>query len=108
MHIYRLIPIAEPGDPRWQLSPYQGEVVVRAKNSGDARQVAVEAEADFMRAGAKPGEGVSTTNASAFRNEKLYTVIEDLSGRYPVEGERRVLEGTIRDVIRPLQGRERR
>jgi hypothetical protein len=108
MHIYRLIPIAEPGDPHWQLSPYQGEVVVRAKSSGDARQVAVEIEADFLNTDAKPGEGVSTTNASAFRNEKLYTVIEDLSGRYPVEGERQVLEGTIRDVIRPLQDRERR
>ena len=107
MHIYRLIPAAGPEDPNWSLSPCQGEVVVRAKSSGDARIVATEAEADFPELRAKPAEGVSTASASAFRNEKLYTVIEDISGRYPGEGPRAILSGSFdHKVILPLVARD--
>lgn len=107
MRIYRLIPVAGPEDPNWSLSPCQGEVVVRAKSSGDARIVATAAEADFLDVDAKPGEGVSTAGASAFRNEKLYTVIEDISGRYPGEGPRAILSGSFsRNVILPLVARD--
>ncbi|MCD2178141.1 hypothetical protein [Rhizobium sp. C1] len=106
MHIYRLIPVAEADDPNWSLSPDQGEVIVRARTSGDARVVAAEAEADFLQHHAKPGEGVSTADASAFRNEKLYTVIEDLSGRYVSEGPRQLLSGSVDPkVILPLTAR---
>lgn len=80
---------------------------MRAKSSGDARIVATEAEADFPENRAKPGEGVSTAAASAFRNEKLYTVIEDISGRYPSEGPRAILSGSFdRNVILPLVARD--
>lgn len=107
MRIYRLIPVAGPEDPNWSLSPYHGEVIVRAKTSGDARIVATEAEADFPEHDAKPGEGVSTAGASAFRNEKLYTVIEDISGRYANEGPRAVLSGLFDGrVILPLIARD--
>jgi hypothetical protein len=45
---------------------------------------------------------VSTVNASAFREEKLYTVIEIERERRDLE--RGVIEGNVRiDVIRPLQ-----
>jgi hypothetical protein len=104
MKIYRLIPAAPYDDPNWELSPPQGEVVVRALTSGDARQVAVEAEADFLDVAAKPAQGVSSSGASAFRNEKRYTVIEMPAGQFSQEGPRGVLSGCIRtDVILPLQ-----
>jgi len=107
MRIYRLIPVADPDDPNWSLSPCQGEVVVRAKSSGDARMVATTAEIDFPEIGAKPAEGVSTASASAFRNEKLYTVIEDISGRYSSDGPRAILSGAFDPrVILPLVARD--
>ncbi|HWU64062.1 MAG TPA: hypothetical protein VN112_18760 [Ensifer sp.] len=107
MRIYRLIPVAGPEDPHWSLSPFQGEVVVRAKTSGDARIVATAAEADFPEHAAKPAEGVSTAGASAFRNEKLYTVIEDISGRYSSDGPRAILSGSFdKRVILPLVARD--
>lgn len=107
MHIYRLIPVAGPEDPNWSLAPCQGEVVVRAKTSGDARIVATAAEEDFPGNGAKPAEWVSTESASAFRNEKLYTVIEDISGRYPSDGPRAILSGSFkRNIILPLVARD--
>ena len=95
MQIYRLKPSAPDTDPSWELSPGHGEIIVRAKSSGDARQVAAEAETDFLDIPAKPGEGVSTIGTSAFRNNKLYTVIEDNSGEFPPEGPRGVLSGHI-------------
>jgi hypothetical protein len=102
--IYRLEPAALPDDPNWDRAPSQGTVIVRADSPADARIVASLAEADFPETGAKPGDGVSTRFASAFRDDKLYTVIEDLSGEYPDEGERMVLEGAVRkDVVKPLQ-----
>lgn len=104
LKLYRLIPIAAATDPNWDLAPNQGEVVVRARSSGDARVVAAEAELDFMEIDALPGDGNSTTSSSAFRSEKLYTVVDEAAGTYPLEGPREVVAGTIRvDNIRPTE-----
>ena len=91
MTIYRLVPSAPPDDPGWDLSLNQGVVVVRAQSSGEARALAALAEAS-RRTSAVP---LSTTQviASAFRDEKLYTVHEDVSGTYPEAGPDGVLSG---------------
>ncbi|WP_026616610.1 hypothetical protein [Ensifer aridi] len=94
LKIFRLAPLAEPNDPNWQNASYQGEVTVVARSSGDARLVASEAELDFREIDAKPAEGVTTDMASAFRNEKLYTVIEE--GPAPPGSKRGVIGGTVR------------
>jgi hypothetical protein len=79
-------------------------VIVRARTSGDARIVAAEAELDFLDIDALPGDGNSTEFASAFRNERLYTVIEEAHSPYPTVGPREVVEGTVRvDNILPTQ-----
>ena len=93
LKIYRLLPIAEPDDPNWQNAQYQGVLLVAARASGDARIVASEAELDFLEIDAKPAEGVTTDMASAFRSEKLYTVIEE--GSAPPGAERGVIRGNV-------------
>jgi hypothetical protein len=104
LKLYRLVPIAAASDTNWDLAPNQGEVVVRARSSGDARVVAAEAELDFMEIDALPGDGNSTTSSSAFRSEKLYTVVDETNPDYPVEGPRGVVAGTVRvDNIRPTE-----
>ena len=100
LNVYRLVPTAAADDPRWGNSPYQGEVVVAARTSGDARIVAASAEFDFMQTAAAPAADVTTSNASAFRSDKLYTVIEIDRNRADVA--RGVLEGTLfQDTIKP-------
>ena len=94
--IYRLIPDAVETDPNWNLAQPAGEVVVRAHSPADARIVAAEAELDFLDVPTKPGDGVSTSFASAFRDDKLYRVLEDDSGAFPREGPRGVLDGLAR------------
>lgn len=86
--LYRLVPTARPDDPNWDRAPNRGEVVVRAKSSGDARVVAAQAETPEGAA------GIFTTEvkASAFLDEKLYTVRDEPAGRYPSAGPRMVLE----------------
>lgn len=104
LKLYRLVPIASPTDTNWHLAPNQGEVVVRARSSGDARVVAADAELDYLEIDALPGDGNSTTSSSAFRNEKLYTVVDEIDPAYPVEGPRGVVAGTVRvDNIRPSE-----
>lgn len=104
LKLYRLIPIAAATDTNWDIAPNQGEVVVRARSSGDARVVAAEAELDFTEIDALPGDGNSTTSSSAFRNEKLYTVVDETDAAYSVEGPREVVAGRVRvDNIRPTQ-----
>jgi uncharacterized protein YjbJ (UPF0337 family) len=104
LKLYRLVPIAAPGDTNWDNAPNQGEVVVRARSTGDARVVAAEAELDFMEIDALPADGNSTTSASAFRNERLYTVVDETDGRFPADGPREVVDGIVRvDNIRPTQ-----
>lgn len=102
LNIYRLTPIAEADDPRWELSPYQGEVLVAARTSGDARIVAAGRELDFMDVDVAPASGVSTTDASAFRSDKLYTVIEVEHGRHDLQ--RGVISGEVGvDTIKSTQ-----
>lgn len=102
LNVYRLEPSAAPDDPLWQNKPGHGVVVVAAPTAGDARIVATGRELDFMEIDAAPADDVSTVNASAFRDEKLYTVIEIEHGRQDLK--RGVIEGNVRiDVIKPLQ-----
>lgn len=102
LNVYRLVPIAAPTDTNWQNAPSQGEVIVAARTAGDARIVAASRELDFMEIDSAPAEDVTTINASAFRNEKLYTVIEIEHGRSDLQ--RGVLEGEISvGNIRPMQ-----
>ncbi|NLS17706.1 hypothetical protein HGP16_14180 [Rhizobium sp. P40RR-XXII] len=102
LNIYRLEPIAAPEDPRWGNAPNQGTVVVAARTAGDARIVAAGKELDFMEVDAAPAEDVTTSNASAFRDDKLYTVIEIARGRTDLK--RGILEGEVSvDTILPTQ-----
>jgi hypothetical protein len=102
LNIYRLEPIAEPDDPRWDNSPGHGIVVVAARTPGDARIVAAARELDFMEVDAAPAEDVTTVNASAFRDDKLYTVIEIDRNRRDVT--RGIVDGAVAvDTIRPVQ-----
>ncbi len=104
LKLFRLIPVAAATDTNWDNAPNQGEVVVRARSSGDARVVAAEAELDYTEIDALPGDGNSTTSASAFRNEKLYTVVDETDAAYSPNGPREVVAGTVRvDNIRPTE-----
>jgi hypothetical protein len=93
LNLYRLEPIAAPDDPRWDNAPSHGILVVAARTSGDARIVASAAELDFMEVDAAPADDVTTINASAFRDDKLYTVIEIEHGRAGLQ--RGIIEGTV-------------
>jgi hypothetical protein len=89
MPVYRLVPIAEPDDPNWDRALNQGEVVVRASSSGEARAMAALEEARAAT-GAIPNS-TTQVRASAFRDEKLYTVRDDHSGEFPAAGPVQVL-----------------
>lgn len=104
-NIYKLTPCAGDWDPNWDVAENQGEVIVRADSPADARVVASEAEPDFLDQDGMPGEGTSTRGASAFRNEKLYSVCEVEGCAFSREGPRELLGGTIRNPLktsRPL------
>ncbi len=102
LNVYRLVPVAPPNDARWEKAPSMGEVVVAARTAGDARIVAAGRELDFLDIDALPGEDMTTAHASAFRDEKAYTVIEIEHGRSGLQ--RGVLEGMVRvDTIKPSQ-----
>lgn len=105
MKIYRLVPDAPATDPGWDNAPSLGEITVRAESPADARIVAAAAEIDFPDVDALPGDGVTTSFASAVRDEKLYRVEEDTSGRFPAEGARAVLDGLMgpQEIIKPLE-----
>lgn len=103
LHLYRLVPTASSDDPRWDNSPYQGEVLVAARTTGDARIVAAGRELDFMEIDSAPADDVTTINASAFRDDKLYTVIQIEPDRTDLK--RGIVDGTIAvDNVRPVQG----
>jgi hypothetical protein len=105
LKLFRLKPSAPATDPGWSNAPSQGDIVVRAASPADARIVAAEAELDFTEIDAKPAEGTDTRMASVFRNEKLYTVVEEpISPALRNEGERGVVQGTVSvGTIRPTQ-----
>jgi hypothetical protein len=88
-HVYRLVPVAREDDPNWDRTTNQGEVLVRAYSSGDARIVAAYGEAAAISL--KNPLGTTQVSASAFRDEKLYHVAEDDSGAFPERGPRAVL-----------------
>ncbi|WP_037110771.1 hypothetical protein [Rhizobium sp. 2MFCol3.1] len=93
LNLYRLEPIAAVDDPRWDNAPNHGTLIVAARTSGDARIVAAAGELDFMEVDAAPADDVTTVNASAFRDDKLYTVIEIEHGRADLQ--RGIVEGTV-------------
>lgn len=97
--IYKLVPVAESSDPNWRRAGGSGIVVVRADSPGDARVVASAAEPDFLDTDRKPGHGASTRFASAFRDEKLYAVIEVDNPDIAREGPREVVAGTVRNPL---------
>lgn len=102
LNIYRLEPAASPHDARWDQAPSLGTVIVAARTAGDARIVAAGAELDFQEVDALPAQDVSTRNASAFRDEKAYTVIEVEHGREGLQ--RGLIDGEVPvDTIRPTQ-----
>ncbi len=104
LKLYRLVPVAAANDPNWDNADYQGEVVVRAFSAADARVVAAQAELDFTEIDASPAEGNSTRDASAFRNERLYTVVEMLDRQGLADGPRGVVEGLVSvGTIKPTQ-----
>lgn len=66
MKTYRLVP-ARPG-PHWGLARNRGEVMVKARTSGEARAIAAAEEKRLDHTGR------SDPSASAFRDPKLYSV----------------------------------
>lgn len=94
LSVYELVPIAAFNDPNWDIAPSRGKVLVAARTTGDARVVAAAFEGNFMKVPSTPGESVATMGASAFRNEKLYTVIE-------VDRDRRDLDRGVMEISDP-------
>lgn len=88
--LYRLVPIAAVNDPNWDIAPSHGELLVAARTTGDARVVAAAFEVNYMKDNSMPGESIAAMGASAFRNEKLYTVIE--IDRHRIDLDRGVVE----------------
>lgn len=93
MPLYRLVPIAAPDDSNWDRAINQGEVVVRARSSGEARAIAAIAEA-AAATGTTP-ELTTQVTASALLDEKLYAVREEGAGTYPIEGPDEVLSASF-------------
>lgn len=91
MTIYRLVPAAAPDDPGWDRALNQGEVVVLAHSSGEARAIAALEEASQL-VGRVP-LSITQVIASAFRDEKLYSVHETAGTGFEDTGPARVLRG---------------
>jgi hypothetical protein len=89
--VYELVPIAAFNDPNWDIAPSRGKMLVAARTTGDARVVAAAFEGNFMNVRSMPGMSIATMGASAFRNEKLYTVIE-------IDRDRRDLDRGVMEI----------
>ncbi len=87
--IYRLTPLAPPDDPNWNRALNQGEVIVRALSSGDARIVAAYGEAAALTL--KTPVPDTKMEASAFRDSRLYHVAEVANSKFDPNGPRTVL-----------------
>lgn len=74
--VYLLIPVASPDDPGWELSPFRGEVLVRARSTGEARATAARVEADILAHGYARFDRDFVRKASAFANGTLYGVVQ--------------------------------
>jgi hypothetical protein len=95
--IYRLWPIARPYDQNWDHATNQGEAIVRAHSSGDARVVASEAEA--MASGIDHPKATTKLLASAFRDPKLYAVQRIYDAPFPGAGPRMLLQGELHSTL---------
>jgi len=93
MSVYRLVPNARDDDPSWRRGLNHGEVVVRAMSTGDARALAAHAEIEAISL--KVSKATTQVIASAFRDPKLYTVLDDTSGEFSKDGPRAVLRGVF-------------
>lgn len=94
LHVFRLEPATEASDPNWDNEPCHGVFVVRAYSPADARLVATDAESEALKGVVGISDEDDTTRTfSAFRNEKLYAVLEDFS--FGTDGPRAVLSGTF-------------
>ena len=89
--VYKLVPIAAFNDHNWDIAPSRGKVLVAARTTGDARVVAAAFEVNFMKISSRPGGSIAMMGASAFRNEKLYTVIE-------IDRDRRDLDRGVMEI----------
>lgn len=94
MPIYKLYPLAHPQDPGWDLAMNHGEVLVRAKSSGDARLVAAQAEAASADRH-NENDDIFSIRSSAFTDDKLYGVQQISDGGLNPEGKRGVIEGHV-------------
>ena len=73
MSFWKIRPVAEPHDSRWQNHPIWKEVIVQADTAALARLVAARLEHDPDE---PPTGNESPTFRSAFQDEKLYWVVE--------------------------------
>ena len=82
MHLWKIVPVAPPADPRWQDHRIWREVVVCAESAAMARLLAGEMEREDMERQRGRGEsaiGIGNETLdwrSAFVDEKLYWVTE--------------------------------
>jgi|SRR5690606_28086568 len=93
MPVYRLVPIADADDPNWDRAINQGEIVVRAASSGEARAIAALAEAEA--ATGAPPLATTQVRASALMDEKLYAVRDAPFDAWPGDGPPQVLAGSF-------------
>jgi hypothetical protein len=92
LKIYRLTPNAPNDDPNWVRALNQGEVIVRARSSGDARIVAAYGEAMALTLKSPiAAETTAKVEISAFRDPRLYHVAEVSNSKFDPEGPRAVL-----------------
>lgn len=91
--VYRLVPNIRSDNTGWGGTFNHGEILVRARSSGEARAIAARAEA--VAAG-EPKRATTQAMASALREPRLYSVRRDTSGQFPDEGEPGVLAGNFR------------
>ncbi|WP_275783817.1 hypothetical protein [Pararhizobium gei] len=96
LKLYRLIPVAQAGDPGWDGADFQGDIVVRAFSSADARVAAAPAELDRTEIDASQSGGHPIPHANAFGNERLYAVVEMLDRNgVAARGPRGVVSGGV-------------
>jgi hypothetical protein len=102
--LFRLVPTADPDDPRWDVALNHGIVIVRAESPADARIVAAQAETDALKLPSTAGHGSAAEFSSGFRDEKLYSCDEDVSGNYPVAGPRGLVAGRLGQTAERSRG----
>jgi hypothetical protein len=76
MPLWRIVPVAQPEDPRWQTGPVWDEVIARAETAAAARVAAAEMEARLYPYNPirNHAEQQALHFQSSFYDEKLYHV----------------------------------